>query len=88
MEKHEILKIIHSAIIEVSPYAADILEKQENKDTKYFFVDLGINSIDYAQIALILMHKLDIDISIEVFASTNSISDVVKIFYEELGVEV
>ena len=43
------------------------------------FVDIGINSIDYAEILSIAMEKLGVDIPLEEFANTNNITDVVNI---------
>lgn len=82
MDRYEILNIIRSAIIEVSPYAAGLMPMKAVGNQDFFLVDLGINSIDYAQVVLIVMNKLDIDFPIDVFARTNSINEVVDIFYD------
>lgn len=82
MEKSEIIRVIYSAIVEVSPYAAESLSKIKGGDENIFLVDLGINSIDYAQIANMVMNDLNIDRSLDVFARTNSIPEIVDIFFE------
>lgn len=82
MDKYEILNIIRSAIIEVSPYAAELMAIRSSGTQNVYLVDLGINSIDYAQIVLIVMNKLEIDFPIDVFSRTNSINEVVDIFYD------
>jgi hypothetical protein len=83
MEKLEILDIIHSAIFEVSSYATDILMNSDSiMKQNICFIDLGINSIDYAEIADIVMRKLHIEHSLDIFTSTNSISDAADIFYD------
>ncbi|MES2824518.1 MAG: phosphopantetheine-binding protein [Pseudomonadota bacterium] len=88
MEKHDILNIIHCAIVEVSPCAAEYLAKK-NSDRKQdiFFVDLGINSIDYAEIAHFVMGKLNIDFPLDIFTRTNRLDDVVEIFYDLTSIE-
>lgn len=80
MKKQEILEMIHGAVIEISPDAAELFEKNvAAKNGEVFLVDLGINSIEYAEIAHILMDKLNIDQSLEAFAHTNRVNDVVDI---------
>ena len=83
MEKYEILNIVYSTIIENFPSAAEFLE-QGRQDLKQdiFFVDLGINSIDYAEIAHIVMDKLNIKHSLDVFTRSNRINEVVEIFHD------
>lgn len=83
MEKHEICSIVHSAIVEASPGAAEFFtRKAEENSPDVFFVDLGINSIDYAEIANIVMDKLNIAHSLEIFTRTNRVNDVIEIFYD------
>lgn len=83
MKKQEILEIIHDAIIEASPEAAELFEKNVvAKNRNMFFVDMGINSIEYAEIAYIVMGKLSVDSSLEIFARTNRVNDVVDICYD------
>ncbi|MES2674910.1 MAG: hypothetical protein V4660_11775 [Pseudomonadota bacterium] len=82
MDKHEILNIIHSAIIDVSPCAEELLATLKSKSQNVFFVDLGINSIDYAEITYFVMEKLNVDYPLDIFTCTNRINDVVEIFYE------
>lgn len=83
MKKYEIFNMVHNAIIEVSPESADLFPKlDESKNNDLFFVDLGINSIEYAEIANIVMDKLNIVHSLDIFTCTNRISDVVEIFYD------
>ncbi len=89
MDKHEILNIVHSAIVEVSPSAVELLKKRNRESSQdFFFVDLGINSIDYAEIAHFVMSKLSIDFPLDIFTCTNRISDVVEIFYDLTSIEV
>ena len=80
MERHEAFSVIQNAILEVSPFAAEQLGSLniEKQDTS--FIELGINSIDYAEIASIVMGHLDIDHSLDIFTNTNRISEVVDIF--------
>jgi hypothetical protein len=88
MDKREILNMIHSAILEVAPYALDLLTlKKADKNQGLCFVDLGINSINYAEIAHIVMGKLHVDYPLDVFTRTNRIDDVVEIFYDLVAVE-
>lgn len=83
MKKQEILEIIHEAIIEASPEAAELFEKNvAAKNSDMFFVDLGINSIEYAEIAYIVMSKLDVDRPLDIFVHTNRVNDVVDICYD------
>jgi acyl carrier protein len=89
MDRREILNIIHSAIIEVSPYTVDFLTKtNEDRSRDFFFVDLGINSINYAEIAHIVMGKLNVNYPLDMFTRTNRINDVVEIFYDLTALEV
>ncbi|TVZ38750.1 phosphopantetheine binding protein [Alteromonadaceae bacterium 2753L.S.0a.02] len=82
MEKVKIRKMLIEAIVEVSPFSAAILQDADEKLTKEtYLVDLGINSIDYAHIATILLEKLDISLPLDVFTKTNNVSDVVELFY-------
>ena len=86
MEKHQILSIVHKAIIEVSPYAAELLAKRgEHRNQDIFLVELGINSIYYAQIAHIVMNELNVDCPLDIFTCSNRIKDVVDIFYHLQG---
>ena len=88
MEKYEILNIIYSAINETSPYAKELLSTYCGERGKSAsFVDLGINSIDYAEISSIVMDKLNITHTLDIFTSTNCISEVAQIFYDLLSVE-
>jgi acyl carrier protein len=87
MDKHEILNIIQSAIIEVSPGAEALLATREDKNQDVFFVDLGINSIDYAEITYFVMEKLNVDYPLDIFTCTNRINDVVEIFYDLTSVK-
>jgi acyl carrier protein len=88
MDRREILNIIYGAIIEVSPYTLDFLTKvNEDRSRDFFFVDLGINSINYAEIAHIVMDKLKVSYPLDIFARTNRINDVVDIFYDLTSVE-
>jgi len=83
MEKCEILDIMRGAIINVSPYAEDLVSnKREFQNLNVCFVDLGINSIDYAEIMLIVMDKLNLDFSLDIFTGTNRIIDAVNIVYD------
>lgn len=82
MERHEILSIIHDAILEVSPFAAEQLVDRDIKNQDTLFIELGINSIDYAEIASIIMDHLNLDLSLDIFTRTNHIGDVVEIFYK------
>ena len=83
MNRQQILDTIHGAITEVSPYASDLLMNASDIDRQHiYFVDLGINSIDYTEIALIVMSKLNVDLPIDVFTQTNCVNDVVDMFYE------
>ncbi len=83
MEKEQILDIIYSSIIQVSPFAAEQIEGKDYKSCKdIFFVDLGVNSIEYTEIAFILMDKLDVEVPLDLFVKTNRISEVADIFYQ------
>lgn len=83
MKKQEILEIIRDAIIEASPEAAELFEKNvAAKNRDIFFVDMGINSIEYAEIAYIVMNKLKVDCPLEIFARTNLVNDVVDICFD------
>lgn len=82
MEKQKIWEIIYNAIVEVSPCAEEFLKNTMNFGEKICFVDLGINSIDYAEIAHIVMGKLDVNHSLDIFCCTNRISDAVDIFHK------
>lgn len=82
MEKQHIFNALVDAIREVSPYARETIEGWEaERIEQAFLVDLGVSSIDYCQIANILMDQLDIHCAIDIFARTNNIHDVVDIFY-------
>jgi acyl carrier protein len=80
MERHEAFSVIQNAILEVSPFAAEQLGGRDIEKQDASFIELGINSIDYAEIASIVMGHLDIDQSLDIFTSTNRISEVVDIF--------
>lgn len=81
MKRFEILNIIYDVISEVSPSAATMLPMGADKMPDIFFVDLGINSIDYAEIAHTVMDRLNVVQPIDIFTCTNRISDVVDILY-------
>lgn len=81
MKRLEILNTIYTAIVEVSPSAAELLSPRSDKMMDVFFVDLGINSIDYAEITYIVMNKLNVTQPVDIFTCTNRISDVVNILY-------
>lgn len=88
MEKQEILEIVHDAIIEASPESVELFEKNiKAKNYDIFFVDLGINSIEYAEIAYIVMDKLDIHYPLEIFTHTNRVNDVIDICYDLVSIE-
>ena len=82
MDKLAILDIMRRTIVDVAPFAEDLLENSGDlKNLRVCFVDLGINSINYAEIMLIVMDKLNLDFSLEIFTRTNNISDAVDIVY-------
>jgi acyl carrier protein len=88
MDKREILNVVYDAIIEVAPYTADFLtKKSESGNHNFFLVDLGVNSINYAEIAQIVMDKLHLVCPLDVFTCTNRIDDVAEIFYDLTLVE-
>lgn len=83
MERDAITSIVYGAIAEVSNYAGEILAENRNlEDQEVCLVDLGINSIDYAEIAMIVMDNLKISHSLDIFTRTNKLREVVDIFYE------
>lgn len=82
MERHDIFNIIQNAILEVSPFAAEQLASRDIERQDTLFIELGINSIDYAEIASIIMGHLNIDHSLDIFTKTNHINDVVDIFHK------
>jgi acyl carrier protein len=83
MNQHEIFQIICSAIIEVSSVASDLLGNiDDSKKEDLYFIDLGINSIDYAEIAHIVMGKLNLQYPLDIFAQTNNIKEASKIFHK------
>lgn len=83
VDKGEILESLYAAISEVSPFAVDLLAKTGQKvDRKTLLVDLGINSIDYAQVAHMVMEQLNINCSLDIFTKTNSISGIVDVLYQ------
>ncbi len=88
MTKLEILNTIHGAITEVSPSAAEVLSLKGDKINDSFFVDLGINSINYAEIAYITMSKLNLVQPIDIFTCTNRISDIANILYDLISQEI
>ena len=53
-------------------------------DPKTFFVDLGINSIDHAEIMTLAMEKFGVDIPVEKFACTNCLVDAARLFFKAL----
>lgn len=82
MTKYETLSVLHSAIAEVSPDAARTLASLAPEITsKMYLIDLGINSIDYAEVAYIVMDNLNISGSVDIFSNTNRIGDLVDILY-------
>ncbi len=82
-EKSDIFEVIVTAIRESS---SAFIEPALgiDLDGKTCFVDLGINSIDYAEIMAIVMERLDIDMPLEEFVNTNNILEVVNIFIDKL----
>jgi len=84
MTKYEITEILKRAIVETSPFGAELLTSGDlNDTTNFFLVDLGINSIDYTEIASKVMQELDIDIPLNTFANTNRLSDVIDILFDK-----
>lgn len=82
MTKYETLTVLRSAIAEVSPDAARTLASLAPEViSKMYLIDLGVNSIDYAEVAYIVMDKLGISQSIDIFSNTNRIGDLVEILY-------
>ncbi|WNO11146.1 phosphopantetheine-binding protein [Teredinibacter sp. KSP-S5-2] len=82
MDKSDIYSLVESAIKEVSPYAAEFLKNKEKdvvKDT--YLIDLGINSIDYAEVVSMVMGNLEIQHSLDIFTRTNRINDVIHILH-------
>lgn len=86
MDKQTIARIVLDAITEVSPFASELLQQKKQRYQDLMLVDLGINSIDYAEIAIIVMNRLGIDQSLEIFTCKNRISEVVDIFYDLIAV--
>lgn len=83
MDKHQIADVLYDAIIEISPFAADLLASPDQLfDRDKFFVNLGINSIDYAQIANLVIKKLNIDCTLDVFTRTNNVKAVVDLLHQ------
>ena len=83
MKKAEILDCVYTAIEEVSPLASEILRRDDgSRKEDVYLVDLGVNSIDYAHVAHIVMGELNIDSPLDVFAQTNKVSEVVDILYD------
>lgn len=84
MEKPEILDVIREAIMDISPYAENLATATDRdlKNSNVCFVDLGINSINYAEIMLIVMDKLNLNFSLDMFTRTNNINDAVDILHD------
>ncbi|MEE8060031.1 MAG: phosphopantetheine-binding protein [Pseudomonadales bacterium] len=80
MTKQDLLEILLSAVKEVSSVNEAFLSTL-NPDTDIYFVDLGVNSIDYAEIVTIIMEQLNVDLPLDDFAKTNSIRDVVDLLF-------
>lgn len=84
MEKNSLYDIVYSAIVEVSPYAAERYTKDAiRKNKALFFVDMGINSIEYTEIVNIVMSRLDLDIPLYHFVKNNNVCQVVDFLYEK-----
>lgn len=82
MKRQDILNIVYDAIIEVSPHTAKALGKRDDDNQDIFLVDLGINSIDYAEIVYIIMNNLQLTQRNDIFTCTNRIADVIDILYK------
>jgi acyl carrier protein len=77
MEKREILNIIYSAIVECFPSTEELLrEKERSGEHNFFLVDLGLNSIDYAEVVNLVMGKLNIDRPLDEFTHTNRVDEI------------
>ena len=80
MDAREIFNIVQEAIVEVSPLAKEILSTRSIEGKDALFMELGINSIDYAEIAYIVMSRLGVELPLDIFMRTNNINEVVGIF--------
>lgn len=81
MDRQLVLNALVKAIKDVSPYAREEMEGwDENRLENAYLVDLGVSSIDYCQIANIVMEQLDVHCSIDVFVQANNIRDIVTLF--------
>jgi acyl carrier protein len=83
LTRDKVLDVILSSINESSVSLLGNLPCSEI-ESHVCFVDLGINSISYAEIVTIAMEKLDVNIPLDDFGKTNCIADVVDIFFNRL----
>ncbi len=81
MTKSEILAIVMRSASQVSPLCAELMAAKLDLNNDICLVDLGVNSIDYAEIALDIMAELDIDVPLRTLANKNKISEVVDLIF-------
>lgn len=81
MDRQLVLNALVKAIKDVSPYAREEMEGwDEHRLENTYLVDLGVSSIDYCQIANIVMDQLDVHCPIDLFVQANNIRDIVTLF--------
>lgn len=85
MNKESIVELLFETICEVSDYAKNELDSlQLDQTAKLHFIDLGVNSIDYAEVATIINAKVGIEIPLDIYAKTNSIGEVADLIQNSL----
>lgn len=80
MDKKNIKNVVLHAMHNVSPYAHEkLLNIENNRDI--YLVDLGINSIDYVSILYDVSNVFDIELALEDFLCTNSLTGIVDMIH-------
>lgn len=77
----EIIALLHSTISQVSPYSTDVIGQSSKDFQERFLVDLGVNSIDYAEIATLMMDNLHVDLPLNTFYKVNKVRDIAEILH-------
>ncbi|WP_075185110.1 phosphopantetheine-binding protein [Teredinibacter haidensis] len=77
----EIIELLHATILRMSPYSLETIDQAGKVFKESYLVDLGINSIDYAEIVTTMMENLKIGVPLNNFCSVNRVDDIAELIF-------
>lgn len=77
----EIIELLHTTILQVSPYSLSAIDQSGKSFKECCLVELGVNSIDYAEIVTSVMEKLKIELTLNNFCRVNKVDDIAELLF-------